>query len=40
VAGVPGIVPAYAAHWLKTIGVATEAQIFAHVNRFWCDPGE
>lgn len=31
---------AYAAHWLKVIGDATEKPIFAHVNWFQRDPGD
>ncbi|WP_222266156.1 phosphoenolpyruvate carboxykinase (GTP) [Modestobacter marinus] len=31
---------AYAAHWLKVIGAATERPIFAHVNWFQRDPGD
>jgi phosphoenolpyruvate carboxykinase (GTP) len=31
---------AYAAHWLKIIGAATDQPIFAHVNWFQRDPGD
>ena len=31
---------AYAAHWLKIIGAATDRPIFAHVNWFQRDPGD
>ena len=31
---------AYAAHWLRIIGAATERPIFAHVNWFQRDPGD
>jgi phosphoenolpyruvate carboxykinase (GTP) len=31
---------AYAAHWLKIVGQATEQPIFAHVNWFQRDPGD
>jgi phosphoenolpyruvate carboxykinase (GTP) len=31
---------AYAAHWLKIIGSATDQPIFAHVNWFQRDPGD